>query len=826
MLLRATKLQMLAFSIILLTLSQGVSGQTVSNSHTNKNAGFNTAFLHGDSIDIDKLLSSSDIRPGVYRLELFLNNEFASMESIEFSAVSDKVQPCIPGELIERLGINIAGLDDAFYFQGNVQCISIEKIEYANWKYEESSQRLYLSIPQTRFTHKYKGYVSPELWDDGVTAFYSNYSIQSRYDQASGSGSHNSNTVILNNGFNIGAWRVRNQSNLTGQDGHHSWRSERTYLEHDLPDWSSQLSAGEIYGRSDVFDAPSLRGMQVRSDESMLPDELRGYSPVVTGIAETNATVEVRQGGIMVYSTTVAPGPFELHDIPTYGSNGDLEITVIESDGRRKVHTQGFGMLPVMVRAGIGRYQYSFGQLDHESLTPSERWYFSADGAYGLLSDLTIFGGLQGMKSYGAINGGIGFGTRFGSLSIDVTHSDSNSMEGHHSGESYRFRFGRVFHDTGTTLALAGYRYATENYRSLNEHITSSSQNITTVHRHSVRSDLSANVTQRLPSEWGSLNLSVSEQDYWDNSQKSRTLSGGYGNYLGKLSYQVSVQHSYNQASDNTQFMLYASYPLSFGGGSHSISFSSSHNQSENNRAQRSSLGLSGGWDDYSYSINASNDRHGNSSLSASSYINTAFGNGGGGYSHGHGYSSLNANWNGSIVAHSGGLNLGPVVQDGFILAEVRDVEGVGFRNSKATTGRNGFAIIDQATPYRRNEITIDTQTLPAGVETSTGNAYVVPRRGAISKVSIQARTVRRIQFTLLDAEGNHYPFGTQLESRAGDVLALADPNGRALAVIDRKVKTFVIREPSGRACIVDYKMSGRASMTTKYDRATLQCTQ
>ncbi|MBW3812450.1 fimbria/pilus outer membrane usher protein [Aeromonas hydrophila] len=824
MLLRARKLLTLATIIVLAFISQSVSGQVASNIKQNKNARFNTAFLHGDRIDIDKLFSSPDIRPGVYRLELFLNNEFSSMENIHFATVNGKVKPCIPSELMERLGVNFAGLEDIFYFQNNVQCVSIEKVEYANWRYEERTQRLYLSMPQSRFYHKYKGYISPELWDDGVIAFYSNYSIQSRYDHASGS--HNSNTVILNNGFNIGAWRFRNQSNLTGQDGNSSWRSERTYLEHDLPDWSSQISVGEIYGRSDVFDSPSLRGVQVRSDESMLPDELRGYSPVVTGIAETNATVEIRQGGIMVYSTTVAPGPFELRDIPTYGSNGDLEITVIESDGRRKAQTQGFGMLPVMVRAGVGRYQYSFGQLEHESLAPSERWYFSADGAYGLLSDLTIFGGIQGMKNYGAINGGIGFGTRFGSLSVDVTHSDSSSLEGHHSGESYRFRFGRVFHDAGTTLALAGYRYATEDYRSLNEHITSSSHNITASHRYSLRSELSASVTQRLPSEWGNLNLSASEQDYWDNSQRSRTLSGGYGNYLGKLSYQVNVQHSYSQTSGDTQLMLYATYPLSFGGGSHSISFSSSHNQGENERAQRTSVGLSGGWDDYSYSISASNDQHGNNSLSASSYINTAFGSGGGGYSHGREYSSFNANWNGSVVAHAGGLNFGPAVQDGFILAEVKDVEGVGFRNSKATTGRNGFAIIDQATPYRRNEITVDTQTLPAGVETATGNAYVVPRRGSISKVSIQARSVQRVQFTLLNEEGKHYPFGTQLESKYGDILALADPNGRALAVIDRTVKSFVIREPSGRACIVDYKISGRARMTTRYERAVLQCMQ
>lgn len=801
----------------------GPKGVQAASDNVSSQPKFNSAFLQGVSEqDLERFLAQGNISPGQYRVEVYLNEQLFAMEDVVFSSRDGEVAPCITPALMEKIGIKDELLNHV------LACVDLAQIEHASWDYDAGAQKLRLSIPQAALKQRSRGYVDPALWDQGLNVAFVNYNLQSRFDHNKYSGDSHSHYLGLNSGVNIGPWRLRNQSQLNGVDDKGYWQSLRTYAERDLTDWRSQLSAGQINSSSEVFNSQSLLGVQIRSDDAMLPDELRGYSPVVTGVADTNATVEIRQGGNLIFSAPVAPGPFEFRDIPTYGSNGDLEITVIEADGTRKVRTQGFGMLPVMVREGTGRYQFSLGQLDTDLLSATDSWYASADGAYGLLSDLTLYGGVQGMQHYYALNAGLGFGSRIGSFSFDVTHSDSDTRMGHYRGQSYRFRYGRVFHDAGTTLALSGYRYATEDYRSVDDHIRDYSASGVTPYRSRTRSNMYLSVSQRLASDWGSLTLAASETDYWDNQPTTRSLSASYGNSWQRLSYQLGAERSHSSGRDETRFTFYASLPLSWGEGIHSLSLGGSTQQQEmggqRTRSNNQNLGLSGSWDDYSYNLTASRDSWGNQRWSASSSLRSAFGEGGIGFSQGRDYHSVNAHWAGSLIAHSGGkLNAAPTFYDGAILVEVPDQEGVGFRGSRAKTGSNGFALLENSAPYRRNQISVDSQTLAEGVELGDGTAQVVPRRGAVTYAKIAARKVNRVQFTLLDGRGQPYPFGTQLEQPDGTLLALADPYGRALALLDQPQGELVI-VGGGERCTVPYKLSDRSS--TNFNTATLSCQQ
>ncbi len=290
----------------------------------------------------------------------------------------------------------------------------------------------------------------------------------------------------------------------------------------------------------------------------------------------------------------------------------------------------------------------------------------------------------------------------------------------------------------------------------------------------------------------------------------------------------MGAERSHSSGRDETRFTFYASLPLSWGEGIHSLSLGGSTQQQEmggqRTRSNNQNLGLSGSWDDYSYNLTASRDSWGNQRWSASSSLRSAFGEGGIGFSQGRDYHSVNAHWAGSLIAHSGGkLNAAPTFYDGAILVEVPDQEGVGFRGSRAKTGSNGFALLENSAPYRRNQISVDSQTLAEGVELGDGTAQVVPRRGAVTYAKIAARKVNRVQFTLLDGRGQPYPFGTQLEQPDGTLLALADPYGRALALLDQPQGELVI-VGGGERCTVPYKLSDRSS--TNFNTATLSCQQ
>jgi outer membrane usher protein len=277
---------------------------------------------------------------------------------------------------------------------------------------------------------------------------------------------------------------------------------------------------------------------------------------------------------------------------------------------------------------------------------------------------------------------------------------------------------------------------------------------------------------------------------------------------------------------DETEFTFYASHPLSWGEGKHRLSIRGSQQTWEQggNRSHtnRQNVGLSGNWDAYSYNLDASRDSLGNQRWSASSTLRSAFGEGGIGFSQGSDYHTVNTHWAGSLIVHNGGkLNAAPTFYDGAILVEVPGQEGVGFNSSRAKTGSNGFALLENSTPYRRNQVSVDSQTLAAGVELENGAAQVVPRRGAISYAQISARKVIRVQFTLLDDSGQPYPFGTQLELSNGTLLALADPNGRALALLDQPQGELVIVRRDER-CRVPYRLT--ESNAGNFNSAVLQC--
>ncbi|WP_163613906.1 fimbria/pilus outer membrane usher protein, partial [Klebsiella variicola] len=73
--------------------------------------------------------------------------------------------------------------------------------------------------------------------------------------------------------------------------------------------------------------------------DNMLPDSEKGFAPTIRGIAKGNARVIIRQNGYKLYETYVSPGAFEINDLFPTSSSGDLDVTVLESDGSSQNYT-------------------------------------------------------------------------------------------------------------------------------------------------------------------------------------------------------------------------------------------------------------------------------------------------------------------------------------------------------------------------------------------------------------------------------------------------------------------------------------------------------
>ena len=124
----------------------------------------------------------------------------------------------------------------------------------------------------------------------------------------------------------------------------------------------AQLTLGESSAPGDIFDSIPFRGLQLASDEDMLPDSLKGYAPVVRGIARSHAQVNVWQNGHVIYQTYVAPGAFEITDIYPTGGSGDLYVTIKEADGSEQRLVVPFASVPVLQREGHLKYSLTGGE--------------------------------------------------------------------------------------------------------------------------------------------------------------------------------------------------------------------------------------------------------------------------------------------------------------------------------------------------------------------------------------------------------------------------------------------------------------------------------
>lgn len=793
---------------------------------------FNTSFIQGTDqpADLATFLQGNSVVPGSYRVDVYVNRVLSGRRDINFvsNAAKGTVEACLTLDMLRQFGMNTDAVQagDA----SPTACFDLPaRVEFARVDYQPASLRLNISIPQAMMSRSARGYVPPELWDEGETVGFVNYNFSGARRSRSGQAQDQDQYYLsVRNGVNLGAWRLRNESSLTyGNDQPYRFRSNRTFIQRDITSLKSQLTLGETFTDSQVFDSVRFLGAMLMSDEGMLPDSERIFAPVIRGIADTNALVEVRQNGFMLYSGNVSPGPFEITDIYPSGSNGDLEVTVVEADGSKRVFVQAYASLPIMVPKGALRYSLAVGQYHsnmEDGLSPS---FASGTLVYGLTERVTAAGGVQIAEDYQAGNIGAGVNTGLGAVSLDLTQSLSRQREQRYSGQSLRLRYANTLDLTNTTLAVAGYRYSTDQYLTFDDHVDALQERDGSASGRA-KDRIEISLTQALPEQSASLSFTGSEQRYWDRGSKTRQLYLSWNSAWRSLSYNVSVERNQTFArsgesqSDN-RIALTLSLPLGSDSGSSRL-FANAVRDSSGASSLQS--GLNGQlFDDRNsfYSLQAGHDSASGSSGFGKLSTTTAYGRFDAGYGQGRDYQALSMGASGSVVAHAGGVNFGQPLGETFALVQVNGVSGARLSNfSNVETADNGYAILPYAQPYRTNWVNLDTRQLGADVELENAVDQVVPRRGAAPLVSFRTAIGRRVQFELVRADGSRLPMGAAVEDEQGKPLATVDPSGRALVLSERDSGELIVKW-TNQQCRASFALPPKEAHRS-YDRLKVQC--
>ena len=227
-----------------------------------------------------------------------------------------------------------------------------------------SRLRLDLSIPQALLNGQPRGSVNPASTDSGETMAFVNYNLN-QYHVSYRQGQTrdlDSTYANLNGGFNLGLWRYRQQSSYRYDREFGGTDTSRRYVQRAILPRRSEMLLGEGFTDGHFFSGTGFRGIQLSSDDRMLPDSQRGYAPVVRGVAKSNARVTVLQGKSTLYETTVAPGPFAINDPYATNYAGDLTVVVTEADGSVSTFTVPFAAVPESIRPGQSRYSAIVGR--------------------------------------------------------------------------------------------------------------------------------------------------------------------------------------------------------------------------------------------------------------------------------------------------------------------------------------------------------------------------------------------------------------------------------------------------------------------------------
>ncbi|AHX15580.1 fimbrial protein [Dyella jiangningensis] len=818
------------------------SAATGADASAAVDANFDRSMLSGagnNTGDLSRFERGNVVLPGVYRTDIFLNNAWVGRGDVRFAEPTPDAAaiPCFTKAMFEQLGLPLQKLSAEQQTKlGDAQgCVAIgDLIPAATMTFDQPNLRLDVSIPQAWLGSRARGYVSPENWDQGVNAALLNYNFNSYRNHSNGV-TQTSSFLGLNAGLNIGAWHLRQDSTVMMQSGSAGmpsqthWQNIDTYVRRDLPGMRAQLTIGDSYTNGDLFDSMSIRGVQLATDDRMLPDSMRGYAPTVRGVAETNAKVTVRQNGIVLYETTVAPGPFTISDLYPTGYGGDLSVTVTEADGRLRTFAVPYASVPQLLRPGLTRFSVVAGEL-HDASIHAHPAIAQATIQRGFTNALTGYAGAVGSEGYGAVQVGSAVNTSYGALALDLTAAHAEIPgQSNQNGESVRLSYSKILPSSDTSLTVATYRYSTSGYLGLRDAMTlrdlargyryvdpttltnidgiNVSNLLTPAQRQALlgvngnnfsaytsqidrqRSRFDINLNQRLGSRGGSLYVTGSAIDYWNRNGTDVQFQVGYNNNFHKISYNISATRT-RDAFSRMSNQIFASFTLPLGENMHAPMFGANltHDSTGHTLDQATLNGTLGQDNQFTYGATASHDNGvgegssgGNAGTVYAGY-RSSYAQLNGSIGAGNGYSQASLGVAGAVVAYSGGITFGQPMGDTVGVVEAPDAAGARVINANGVRINHfGHALVPYLTPYNLNTVQLDPKGLPLTVQLDATSAQVAPHAGSVVVLKFKTESGRSAIARVRRDDGQMLPFGAEVVDAQNQPVGVVGQAGRIL---------------------------------------------
>ena len=747
---------------------------------------FDPALVSGNREISDTMMMED--KNNKYIFDILINGKYKNTLTLanKNKAIEDYI-PCFSAKDIELL--ELSGSKKL----SNDKCYSIDEVHNgASSETDYQKLSINLLIPQAylKDTQYYNDFHS---WNDGENAVMVSYN----YSGSSRESNHSrSTTDYLNvtSGVNISSWRYRNEGYYSRNDNNYSrfstWKTLRNYISRPVREIGGELNIGDTTTNSSVFDSFSFRGVNISSDERMLPDKISGYAPVVKGNANSASHIEIKQRDIIIYDIYVPAGPYTIDDLRPMYTNGDLEVIVTDAAGVVTRYIEPYSTLPVMKRQGNLVYNISSGELLNNGF--SNPFFIQSDLLYGF-EQFTGYTGITYSEKYNSQLIGAGLNiSNFGAISLDVTNSNSriaNNMSWV-NGQSLRGLYSHTLNTTGTTIQLAGYKYSSSGFYTFQESVNSNKSSLidsNDVYFNSYQSgrskeQLQLSMSQNLFS-LANAYLSGSKKNYWDSNRVEKSVISGVSGNVSALNYNISYRYSnmnYKDKPDRT-ISLSLWFPLNISGNASDSSPIWLHLNSTNTDGYGSSnqVALSGrALDDDRLDWNLTGDKTkgGIAGGSVAASYTGNFGKYNAGYSYNSSANQVNYGTSGGIIATYNGLYYGHKLGETNIIVSAPGANDISLENhSGIKTDWQGHAIITNANIYRRNKIILKTEDLADDVEISDPIQNIVPTRKSITLAKFNVLVGRKGLLKLMFND-HVLPLGTIVSS--DNSIGIVDDQG------------------------------------------------
>lgn len=368
-------------------------------------------------------------------------------------------------------------------------------------------------------------------------------------------------------------------------------------LTYDFPDEGTRITLGDYAFQTFGFQGgESLLGININRNFGIIPT--KNVRPITSQrfVIDRPSTVEVLIDGILIRSLRLAPGAYDIRDIPLTTGVNYIELVITDPSGRREVLTFNIASGVNLLAEGEFEYSFSVGvsseQVDTSLEYDTDDYIISAGIEYGVLESLTLGANTQARENIVQIGTSVGFATNVGLFGLEGAASQHEFLD-----EGYALRANYdAFYSSDVHSFNAQYEYLSERFVSIADNqLESFIENETGVqHR------LDAFYNYRFSNDF---NVGLSgnirylyNQDY--EYALTTSLSGSWLNSTSSWSLRATYEDDDDIDSDEWRFFVSTSIPIDLlWGNNHrmSTSYDTDNSRSQARYSYNNNAGAVGG---------------------------------------------------------------------------------------------------------------------------------------------------------------------------------------------------------------------------------------